>query len=169
MLAMLELDYSFKPTREQYDALRMCAPSLPAWEEGKDSMPYNATYGDHLIDLELARGVLVDIGHPVKFKPFKNNLVLDVDQRLRALERSSMLLKQVFDETQGANKNLIQVHVPNAKLIEFNEVEVVEDQCTHSLQTDLDAGWRIIAVCPPLEQRRPTYIIGRHNPDRNKE
>lgn len=29
---------------------------------------------------------------------------------------------------------------------------------------ELDAGWRILAVCPQPDQRRPDYILGRTKP-----
>jgi hypothetical protein len=60
---------------------------------------------------------------------------------------------------------LVQVHVPNLSLLSFNQVDLLEDCCTDDLQKKLDEGWRILAVCPPLSERRPTYIVGRYVPD----
>lgn len=46
-------------------------------------------------------------------------------------------------------------------LIQFNQVDVLEDCCTEHLMKMLDDGWRIISCLPQPSQRRPDYIIGR--------
>ncbi len=164
MLMMLEFGYDFAPTREQYATLRTFVPSLPEWTEKEKDVPWGVRHGDHLIDMELAYPVLADIGNGVKVKAFKNNLLLSINERFKDLARKMLLVEAKIQH----NGQLLQVHVPNNKLIEFNEVEVWEDICTNELQRGLDEGWRIIAVCPPLEARRPTYILGRHNPEHDK-
>lgn len=72
-----------------------------------------------------------------------------------------------FNRTEAseaiAGGNVINVHVPNAALLTYNEVTYLEDSCTDRLQSHLDDGWRILAVCPPHAQRRPDYILGRYN------
>jgi len=40
-----------------------------------------------------------------------------------------------------------------------------ENCCTDALQTELNNGWRIIAVCVQPNQRRPDYVLGRYNPE----
>lgn len=55
----------------------------------------------------------------------------------------------------------IQVAIPNLLLFSVNEVDWLEDACTQDLQNHLDDGWRILAVCPAENSRRPTYILGR--------
>jgi hypothetical protein len=42
----------------------------------------------------------------------------------------------------------------------------LNDACTDELRRHLDDGWRIVCVCPPLNQRRPDYILGRSRRDR---
>lgn len=54
-----------------------------------------------------------------------------------------------------------QISVANVGLLAIDHVSVLEDCCTDALQDELKKGWRIIAVCPPNDKRRPTYIIGR--------
>lgn len=56
------------------------------------------------------------------------------------------------------------VHVPGNILISYNDTMLLEDSCTDNLQSYLNSGWRIVAVCPQA-QRRPDYILGRYNPD----
>lgn len=56
----------------------------------------------------------------------------------------------------------IQVSIPNLLLFSVNEVTWIEDACTEDLQKHLDDGWRILAVCPAENSRRPTYVLGRN-------
>jgi hypothetical protein len=55
---------------------------------------------------------------------------------------------------------VVNVAIPNAGLFSVQSVSVLADSCTDVLQGLLDDGWRIIAVCPPNDTRRPTYILG---------
>lgn len=56
---------------------------------------------------------------------------------------------------------VVQIHISNIGLLQMDEVTYEEDCCTDKLQAMLDSGWRMIAVCPPNNARRPTYILGR--------
>lgn len=60
-----------------------------------------------------------------------------------------------------ANAKTIQIAVPDVGLLLIDEVTWLNDACTEELQSRLDEGWRILAVCPPNAQRRPDYILGR--------
>lgn len=55
----------------------------------------------------------------------------------------------------------VQITVADIGLMMIDEVTWMEDACTEELQTKLEKGWRILAVCPPCAQRRPDYILGR--------
>lgn len=58
-------------------------------------------------------------------------------------------------------KSEVHIHVPGGvSLTSMRRVTWLEDACTQELQNRLDDGWRIIAVCPPNDCRRPTYILG---------
>jgi len=58
------------------------------------------------------------------------------------------------------HKTIYQISVANVGLMQVQRVEVLEDCCTDALQRELDRGWRILAVCPPNDARRPTYVVG---------
>jgi hypothetical protein len=60
------------------------------------------------------------------------------------------------------------VHVPGLGLMILNETMLLEDSCTDQLQTALDNGWRIVAACPQPDSRRPDYVLGRYNPERDQ-
>ena len=51
----------------------------------------------------------------------------------------------------------------NTWLNNVNEMRLLEDCCTDALQDVLNDGWRMIAICPQPDQRRPDYILGRVN------
>ena len=59
---------------------------------------------------------------------------------------------------------IVNVSVPGGfGLWQVQSVSILEDACTDALQDTLDNGWRILAVCPPNDRRRPTYIMGHHD------
>ena len=123
-------------------------------------------YGvEGIVDFDQLMEVLNKTGLEAKIKPFKGNAYFTkrngLEERLRTLEGDFQLIRKQLVE-DGV---LVQVHVPNLSLLSFNQVEVLEDYCTNNLQKKLDEGWRILAVCPPLDERRPAYIVGRYVPD----
>lgn len=73
-------------------------------------------------------------------------------------ERIDMIAKQNVERSVN---HKIDVHVPNLGLLTVDEVCVREDHCTDALQEDLTDGWRILAVLPQPDQRRPDYVLGR--------
>lgn len=52
------------------------------------------------------------------------------------------------------------ISVAGVGLMQVQTVDYMEDACTDALQDRLNEGWRILAVCPPNDTRRPTYILG---------
>ncbi len=57
------------------------------------------------------------------------------------------------------------IHISNIGLLSINQVLLQEDCCTKDISACLEKGWRIIAICPQPNQRRPDYIFGRQNID----
>jgi hypothetical protein len=83
--------------------------------------------------------------------------------RLEAIEEK--LQRYTYNgavETQQLNKR-VEVHVPGIGLLLMNEIRLEEDCCTNHLSNLLEEGWRIIAVCPQPDQRRPDYVLGRQS------
>lgn len=60
--------------------------------------------------------------------------------------------------------NKVNVMVPGLGLLLLDDVKVCTDYCTDSLREELNSGWRIVAVCPQPDQRRPDYVLGRVRP-----
>lgn len=55
----------------------------------------------------------------------------------------------------------VNVTVPGLGLLMLDEVTVLTDCCSDNLNDQLKQGWRIVAVCPQPDQRRPDYVLGR--------
>lgn len=55
----------------------------------------------------------------------------------------------------------LTVHVSDGNLLNFDEVALAEDACTDAIQAALNEGWRVMAICPAIDSRRPTFILGR--------
>jgi hypothetical protein len=69
--------------------------------------------------------------------------------------------KNRFDKVVEFNQKC-EVHVPNLGMMNVNKLAFATDYCTEQLQQLLFQGWRILAVCPQPDQRRPDYILGMH-------
>lgn len=69
-------------------------------------------------------------------------------------------VRGVMSNAQDVRKTVYQISVANVGLMQIQRVEVLEDCCTNELQRWLDKGWRLLAVCPPNDTRRPSYIMG---------
>ena len=67
-----------------------------------------------------------------------------------------------YNSTRGdvVNKTITQIHVANLGLFDIKKLALFEDACTDNINEQLKAGWRIIAVIPANNTRRPTYILG---------
>lgn len=55
----------------------------------------------------------------------------------------------------------INVAIGGLGLLAINDVKVEYDLCTDVLGQLLKKGWRILAICPQPDQRRPDYVLGR--------
>ena len=131
-----------------YQTIRQRIPRLKLPE---DKGKVEAYYQDILMDAAEAE-LLTDAGIELSIKRIKG---LAYPDWFNAARRSGWQLPD------GAHNVTYQVSVANVGLLAVDEVTVLEDCCTDTLQADLDAGWRILAVCPPNDARRPTYVMGR--------
>ena len=82
-----------------------------------------------------------------------------VDILNKMISKTLENLKQTSELSWNA-----KVAVPvSTWLNNVNEICLKEDCCSDALQDHLNDGWRIMAVCPQPDQRRPDYILGRVN------
>lgn len=92
-----------------------------------------------------------------------------ISASLQLLEQMLKLNDKVIDQLRAASDELFnhpcQQMQPGAWVNNVNRMMLVEDSCTDSIQGYLDEGWRILAIQPQPDQRRPDYILGRFDPD----
>lgn len=86
---------------------------------------------------------------------------------LEQLRQAESMMKLNADDLGTFFNNRCNQHQPTVGLWNFNETMLLENSCTDQLQDYLDDGWRIIAVSPQPDQRRPDYILARFNINRD--
>jgi len=107
-----------------------------------DAWQFNDVYGTkELSDKLVAAGAVVEL------------------RRVKGIDYSPKA--EVKPEAAAVNNATTVVSVSNHNLFEVTEVHWIENACTQELQKQLDLGWRILAVCPSNDARRPDYILGR--------
>lgn len=102
-------------------------------------------------------------------KPFEDihlfgDLIMDDDEvsawNNAGVEITMSRISGLRSDSRELANTTYQISVANIGLMAVQLVEVLEDCCTDNLQNYLDRGWRILAVCPPNDTRRPSYIVG---------
>lgn len=89
---------------------------------------------------------------------------------VNALRRMEQRLEQAMNRPPAAtvpNKpvyesdGITRAAMPEWFIAHIRTVELRMNYCTDALQSDLDDGWHILAICPQPGQRRPDYILGK--------
>lgn len=88
------------------------------------------------------------------------SILVDLENKLRDIKASSQVLEQGFNSK-------CNVHIGGGLIVTFNDFKLLENACTDELQKETNENWRIIAVCVQPDQRRPDYILGRYNPQKD--
>ena len=82
------------------------------------------------------------------------------------IEAHTALLNKQFEQLAKFSSQQFneKCNVPNydTSMQLINQILLLEDCCTDYLQLAISDGWRIIAISPQPDQRRPDYILGRH-------
>lgn len=115
---------------------------------------------DFLVDLDLFLAKYPFLafnirGIPKSITPNYN----DVTHMMNEVGKKIETVNERFSKAIEFNSKC-DVHVPNLGLLNINKVAYANDYCTEELGEKLSKGWRIIAVCPQPDQRRPDYILG---------
>lgn len=153
-----------KVTEERWERVRQINPSIRplAYEgEGEKRKPamYENTCHTYIGDVR----PLLALGFKLELKgmdsPDATTLFgVRLLDKLESMEQR--LLAAPHTEAQHFNAKC-NVTVPGFALLSITEVMLCENECTDSLQDHLKEGWRIIAVCPQPDQRRPDYVLGK--------
>jgi hypothetical protein len=100
--------------------------------------------------------------------PYFNDYIIDAEEatawtEIADVEVHMSRISGVATPTVNPAQSVYNISVANIGLMQVERVRVEEDCCTDKLQGFLDDGWRLIAVCPPNDARRPSYILGHSN------
>jgi len=127
---------------------------------------------EYIADPQVLMTVYPEIKFSMRGLPMTSEKAIDM--RVAAFTDIADKLKSQFDEMQSVMRKFdksvefnqkCEVHVPNFGMLNINQVGFKTDVCTQDLQGLMNQGWRILAVCPQPDQRRPDYIMGRYNPE----
>lgn len=155
--------------RNEHDqeALRVEAENLRDFLLAKDYLPED--YRDLRIDYYHTRfQIMAPVG-------FLWELISEHDYEVKKCEPSVHIgrgihdiLEQLDKEPSGPSEishynEVVNVHTPGNALSMYNRTMLLQDSCTDGLQDCLNKGWRILAICPQPDQRRPDYILGRYD------
>jgi hypothetical protein len=187
MLAKIRLPYDLKVTLQTFEDLKEYIPGLQLKEiedyknwDDKDLIQAESKYNDELEKgLRSLKGYTEGVVHVNHFMSKFPALTFEVLQVIKHTETdSSMLVNKLdsitlqliskidsFEKSKDSFEKMFNqkcnVHLPGIGLLTINEVIVEYDFCTEALQKKLLEGWRVLAICPQPDQRRPDYILGR--------
>ncbi len=159
MIGRVSFPYGYleKCSDLEYTELQSVISELP---EDRNKVTYLSN-GPYLCELE----EVLKHCEEVTVKPASsNNYMVRLEKKVEILEREFKLNRTNFEH---ALKGVIQIHTPNLGLLNIRSVDVSQDSCTDEIQDKLKEGWRILAICPPNANRRPDYIMG--HTEENKE
>lgn len=146
-------------SQEQCSALNATGVQPPLYlnDEGKA-----ASFVHHVGDLERMYAAVPDLRIEVDGAADPHAL----HDMARSMTRIEALLgARAPGESSSYVNNRVDVHVPGNALLSIEEVIVENDLCTEELSRLMTQdGWRIVAVCPQPDQRRPDYVLGRRRP-----
>lgn len=159
MIMQMQLGYAMKPTPEQVKALQAHDPSFDVFPP------------DH--PNEWCRGAARGTFKADPFALQRDPALKGLDFRIDGGSIEVTVFTTLVDHLEAMVQRVpgyshpnqynsrCDVHVPNLGLLMMNKVELLSDACTDDVQSHLDRGWRILAICPQPNQRRPDYIIGK--------
>ena len=121
---------------------------------------------EYLVDLDLFLSKHSEMKISIRGLPptVDRDYATIISEIIRVQDKFEEALKR-FDKNVEFNEKC-DVHISNMGILNINEVGIIENACTDSLQSELDKGWRILAAMPQPDQRRYDYVLGRYNPDR---
>ncbi|MCA1027008.1 hypothetical protein LCM23_12980 [Cytobacillus kochii] len=122
---------------------------------------------NYIVDLEKFTSTFPQLEFSIKGVPKSvgadhSDMITEMNKIAEKIDEAKNRFEKVVEFNQKCD-----IHVPNLGLMSINKLAFAIDYCTEALQGLLYKGWRIIAVCPQPDQRRPDYILGMHVPDIN--
>lgn len=103
----------------------------------------------------------IDVVGLVENNSTEKSFIMVVNTLQKAVAKAENLVATI-EELKNSFNAKCDVHVPGFGLLAIDDVRYENDCCTEALQEFIDDGWRILAICPQPDQRRPDYILGRN-------
>lgn len=81
--------------------------------------------------------------------------------------------KGLRSSSEDLHKTVYQIAVANVSLMQIQRVEIVggtewrDEYGVAEIQNWLDRGWRLLAVCPPNDDKSPRYVMGHFDKEAN--
>ena len=140
--------WGWKPSDEQFELLnKIIVDGLERTDEGGV-----CGYTTHTANIRQ----LMAITNQFELEQTSPSALLQLAAQIESLMARTSAYSQENQFNEKCN-----VHISNVGLLSINKVKVEMDYCTDNLQYDLDKGWRILAICPQPDSRRPDYILGK--------
>ena len=150
----------------------------PEWCYGDESVEKRAKQAEALLKVGVkeidGRAIctaeqameLMDLGYCGGYFNAQNQfkVVIEIPDQFDVKELiGSVIEKTVKSVTDNRFFNeKCQQEQPSNSLLSINQTMLLEDACTDNLQNHIADGWRILAIQPQPDQRRPDYILGRN-------
>lgn len=140
-LVSIRIKQNYAPTVDELTALQAAWVYGDEFKLDKDGqLPYYWT--SYLVDLD-----------KMPLVPYELERVI-LNTHLLGLDTETAKRPLAFNQK-------VNVTVPGLGLLLLDEVTCLTDLCSDALNDQLKQGWRIVAVCPQPDQRRPDYVLGR--------
>lgn len=139
---------------KNYEALKTLLPELPEDPLAEGVSPWS----HHTADIDV---ILQYVNHIEIIRPIRQ--IGTYDSMLAVAEKLLEKMRNIERTNDQLFNRKVEVHVPGSSLLKIDEICLVEDGCTDNIQNHLKDGWRILAVCPQPDQRRPDYILGKED------
>lgn len=161
MLWNIELDYrNLEQAWESLDWDKVKA-NWPLAQEEKPKGYWSLKTGPCRLE-EHEVHALMALGFRVEAVPYPGTMLTKMQDRAK-WEYSAPITPEAL-----SSASVVNIAIPDFCLLQIQTVTVIEDACTDYLQDLLDEGWRILAVCPPNAARRPDYILGHKDKDKDR-
>lgn len=135
----------------------------------KSEMVQLSTSREYIVELNsfLTKFPEININLRGTMQGSKSQMADMIDMMVAAEEKFTNALASFNEKIEFNSK--CNVHIGNLGLLSINQLAYANDKCTEELQDLINEGWRILAVCPQPDQRRPDYILGRYNENQQSD
>jgi len=114
-------------------------------------------------NIDITIGSEIPANHAYEISKSLSNIENTLDAFRDAVDKmlSNKGSPGIPNKSKYQNLTVAKAAVPESYFILINEIVYEEDACTDYIQSMINVGWRILAICPQPGQRRPDYIMGR--------